>query len=164
MKRYFIGLGSNISPEENLPLMIAALLDISPVLYLSRVIETSPVGIQGGGVFYNTAACFVSEMDTLDLKTKFNRIETNLGRDLSDPESKGKSRTADIDILFEMDAELDCADLKDIPVEPYLRPQTIELVAYLGLDCGFSPETLPAGIALMWNDKLFGTRPTTLNR
>jgi 2-amino-4-hydroxy-6-hydroxymethyldihydropteridine diphosphokinase len=164
MKRYFIGLGSNIDPEVHVPKMIAALLEISPVLYVSRVIETAPIGIEGEANFYNTAVSFVSELDTLDLKTRFNRIESALGRDHTDPDSKGKSRTADIDILFEMDAELDCAELDDLPVAPFIRPQTIELISYLGLDCHFPEYTVPAGIKLRLDDVEFGGQPETIRK
>lgn len=164
MRRYFIGIGSNINPKENFPRILSGILQITPTLYVSRVIETQPHKFETESNFFNCAISFISEMNENTLKDRFNQIEIDLGRDRDAPNSKTTDRVADIDILFWINAIDDCAPADKLPLEPYLYPQTIELVIYLGLTCDLPLNTIPRGVSFDYQGTPYGTHVVTLER
>jgi 2-amino-4-hydroxy-6-hydroxymethyldihydropteridine diphosphokinase len=159
--RYFLGLGSNIAPRTHIPLMVAALAEISPRLHVGRVLETAPVGLVGEP-FLNVPVSITSELAPQQLKAFCNGLEARLGRDRSDPASKVKSRTADLDILFWLDEAASSAEARLLPQEPYMRPMLLELLIYLGIAADAERPELPGGVTLTLGDLRFGAAPRTL--
>lgn len=164
MNNFFLSLGSNQNPAKNVPLMVQALLQVSPTIDISRVVRTEPSGFDSQLLFFNLAARIESTMDAKKLKQTLNQIEENLGRDRSDPNKKLKDRPADIDILFQLQQQERNIPLSWLPPEPYVRPTLLELVHFLKLDCVESPPILPKGVALKIGDHPFGTHPLHLQQ
>lgn len=96
---YLCGIGSNIEPERNVPLVLADLLYNYGPLWLSPVLRTQPSGIDTPNLFLNALVVFSSELSPAQLKHQLNRLEEALGRDRSDPQSAFKDRAMDVDIL-----------------------------------------------------------------
>jgi 2-amino-4-hydroxy-6-hydroxymethyldihydropteridine diphosphokinase len=96
--KVYIGLGSNISPEEYLLRGIMMLSKELPIEAVSSVWETPPVGGQGGD-FLNAVVSVNTSKSIDDLRIKILRpIENRLGRvRTNDPYSP---RTLDLDILI----------------------------------------------------------------
>lgn len=91
-------LGSNIRPEQHLPLAVELLQKRVRVLRASSVWETSAVGSDGPN-FLNMALLVESPFDLTALKEQVLRpLEAQLGRVRT--KDKNASRTMDIDILF----------------------------------------------------------------
>lgn len=128
--QYMLGLGSNLSPEKNLPAALIKLLEHSPILLISSVLITQPQNLVSPHQFLNMAVVWQSRRDPLEAKSLFNQIETELGRDRNDPQRKTKDRTIDIDILFSFSEALDIQE-EIWPSEPYLLPQVTQLVDLL---------------------------------
>jgi 2-amino-4-hydroxy-6-hydroxymethyldihydropteridine diphosphokinase len=162
--RYLVSLGSNIDPYGNVERMLLALLDLSPRLDVSRIIETEPVGLVEGGQFLNLSVCLYSILEPAALKRQFDEIETRLGRDRRDALSKIKSRPADLDILFGLPSDRTFVRRDKLPEESYVRPALIELLHYLGLDCGETVPQLPDGVLVPVGPVQTGLRPATLYR
>jgi 2-amino-4-hydroxy-6-hydroxymethyldihydropteridine diphosphokinase len=96
---YLCGIGSNIRPEENLPVAIIDLVRHYGTVRLSSVIRTCPEGIDTPHDFLNALVVFFSELDPEALKQELNNLEERLGRDRSNPCSSHADRTIDVDIL-----------------------------------------------------------------
>lgn len=129
---YILGLGSNISPQENMAAMILALIDRFNQITLSRVLEIPPVNMDSQRDFLNAVAFIETGATEAALKNQTNQIEIALGRDRDDPQSKTKDRPADIDILYPLKlpdgAQLSAATITD---EYFLYPVIEELFCYL---------------------------------
>ncbi|MFV9504941.1 MAG: 2-amino-4-hydroxy-6-hydroxymethyldihydropteridine diphosphokinase [Oscillochloridaceae bacterium umkhey_bin13] len=162
MRRYFLGLGSNIAPHTNFGLMLRELLTLAPIVHVGRVIETAPVGVVGDP-FLNTATCLDLDCDPQTLKQTLNAIETRLGRDRTAPGSKTRSRTADLDIICWLDPADRHMPATLLPDEPYTRPMLLELLAYLGITTEAETPELGSGVALDLAGQPFGLLPTTFN-
>jgi len=95
---YAVGFGSNIAPAENLPRALALLREHVPILALSQVWETPPVGAPGPN-YYNAVALITFPLEAEQLKTRVLRlIEAALGRvRTADPNAP---RPIDLDILM----------------------------------------------------------------
>jgi 2-amino-4-hydroxy-6-hydroxymethyldihydropteridine diphosphokinase len=162
-RRYFVGVGSNIDPQRNVPRVIEALLALAPTLTLGRVIATAPVGMSGD-TFLNLPVSFLSVLTPAELKSRCNAIEIALGRDRSAPDSKVRSRPADLDILFWLDTTASTVDPQLLPTEPYMRPMTIELVHYLKIACSVQTPVLPQGTAVIIQGREVGLAPLTITQ
>jgi len=93
----FLGLGSNIRPEENLPRAVAMLRKAVQLEALSRIWETPPVGSPGPD-FLNAAARVKTWLSMDELQAGVLRpIEERLGRVRTD--NPNAPRTIDLDIL-----------------------------------------------------------------
>lgn len=162
MTVYFVSLGSNIAPQQNMVRMVRALLGISAEIDLSRVVMTAPNGIDSDRPFLNACVRLHSELDATTLKAQFNAIEVQLGRDRSDPGRSYKDRSADLDIICALadDAPIFPRDL--LPTEPYVQPLLVELLGYLGMASAVRGKPLPDGIELRLNRQVFGRYATTL--
>lgn len=92
-----IGFGANIQPAANLPRALALLRAQVPVVALSGVWETPPVGTAGPN-FYNAAVLVHSPVSHTRLKEALLRpIEAQLGRiRTADPNAP---RPIDLDVL-----------------------------------------------------------------
>ena len=102
--RAYLALGSNISPETNLPAAAERLADYGSVIRVSTVWESRPVGDTNQANFLNAAMLLETPLSAEELKgVAIAEIEQNLGRG-RDPQNKNAARTIDIDIaLFNQD-------------------------------------------------------------
>lgn len=142
---YLLGVGSNINPEINIANILRSLLEHFGRVSISRVLKIPPVGMNSHHDFLNMAVFIETSLNELELKTVFNDIETELGRDRTDPASKIKDRPADIDILLKVD---DIQQLNQpasrITDEYFLYPLIDEVSAhllnknYFNRQCGFT--------------------------
>jgi 2-amino-4-hydroxy-6-hydroxymethyldihydropteridine diphosphokinase len=103
--RVIIGLGSNISPSENLKSSIYLLGRLVPINAVSGVWQTSAIGSPGPD-FLNAAALITTQLSAEELRKNILRpIENLLGRiRTKDPNAP---RTIDLDILIYDDLLLD---------------------------------------------------------
>ena len=108
----YIGLGSNLGDRAgNLLLAVRALMEASFfVNKLSAIYETEPVEIESDVNFLNMVAeIHVTSVSAPQMMARILRIEYLLGRR---EKSLNKPRTADIDILFFGDQQLESEFLK----------------------------------------------------
>lgn len=164
MPAYFLSIGSNLEPHQNIPRILLALLEVAPRLNVSRIVETPPHNMASRHNFLNLTLHLTSPLDAARLKQQLNQIETNLGRDRSHPDSKRQDRPADLDILFALPDGALAVQPKWVPAEPYIRPMLLELIAFLGLSCPLPPPPLPAGVQIELLGQRLGTKPATLTK
>jgi 2-amino-4-hydroxy-6-hydroxymethyldihydropteridine diphosphokinase len=158
-QQVFLGLGSNINPGYNVSEMVLSLLALVPVVHVSRVIRTPPVGMTSDNEFLNLCAHIETQRDLGTLKEALNGIELRLGRDRADPDSARKDRPADLDILFALPASARQIRSQLVPTEPYARPLFLELVHAMGFACSLPPAPLPAGIPIRVSGRFVGIQP-----
>ncbi|HLE50654.1 MAG TPA: 2-amino-4-hydroxy-6-hydroxymethyldihydropteridine diphosphokinase [Anaerolineales bacterium] len=104
----YLGLGSNIAPQVNLPKAIALLRKSVRILALSNVWESPPVSGPGPN-FLNAAALIHTRLSAEELRDQVLRpIEARLGR-VRTPDPNAP-RTIDLDILI-YDGQVIEADL-----------------------------------------------------
>ncbi|MCH2084659.1 MAG: 2-amino-4-hydroxy-6-hydroxymethyldihydropteridine diphosphokinase [Saprospiraceae bacterium] len=156
MAWYYISLGSNIDPYENVKYMLDYLLQISKRIDISRILETQAKGFNSDRTFLNLAARIQTHLSPVELKELFNQIETKLGRDRNDPQSKKKDRVADIDILFYKEHENNAIYKGDLPPEPYVRPFVLELLDYLKVSIDEQPQFKKFGVSLNFHNIIIG--------
>lgn len=159
---YLLGLGSNIAPEENFARIVDQLLHRFDVLHLSRVLNIPPIGMNSHRPFLNAVAFIETDMPEEALKIICNQIETSLGRDRADPDSKIKDRPADLDIL----AFISLPAQRDIPArsltdEYFLYPLIDELTAFL---CDEAAPAAQPGCPISCGRLRFGESATTIYR
>jgi 2-amino-4-hydroxy-6-hydroxymethyldihydropteridine diphosphokinase len=161
--RYILGLGSNINPDLNTIRMISAICDLGDDAALSRIVATEPVGV-AGDQFLNTAMSLRCPLPPDDLKDQLRQIEADLGRDMDDPNRKKRSRPADIDILLVLHDDDQTVAPTELPTEEYLRPQVLELLAFLGVHTSVPIPVLPPGTPLPYGDKRIGAEAGLIGR
>lgn len=160
---YLLGLGSNINPQHNFAAIIRQLLCHFDALYLSRVLHIPPVGMNSHRDFLNAVAFIETGMAETDLKAICNQIETALGRDRDDPNSKLKDRPADIDILAYFNDDQDWQrPASSITDEYFLYPLINELCAYL-TGATIAP-IMQKGTLVSIDGLTFGETATTIHR
>ena len=108
MRCYLLGLGSNISPDINIPSACRALNMLGDVLQVSPVIATTTVGDTFTGPFMNQLVILQTELTEITLKEHLLAIESRHGREAKTPARKIKDRTIDIDILMSAGNATDC--------------------------------------------------------
>lgn len=133
--RAILLVGSNISPEENIPTSIALLGEHCRVLSLSPIWETQAVGSPGPN-FLNTAALVETQLGAGEFKWQVLRpLEEKLGRIRT--QDKNAPRTIDIDIITwdgqVVDGNLWTRAHIALPVSA-LAPQLIEPVSGKSLE------------------------------
>ncbi len=126
---FVVGVGSNLSPERNVAAVLHALLQQFDHLLLSRIVYTAPEAVPSPQWFINTVLFVPCALTADELKQRFNRIETELGRDRTDPNRKWRDRPADLDILHYCQDVSDCHGWQ--VKENYLAPLVNELLAYV---------------------------------
>ena len=94
----YLGIGSNISPEVNVPRAIALLRKYVEVEAISTIWESPPA--EGSGPnFLNAAVLIRTDLDEADLRSRIlRRIESQLGRIRT--ADQNAPRTIDLDILI----------------------------------------------------------------
>jgi 2-amino-4-hydroxy-6-hydroxymethyldihydropteridine diphosphokinase len=162
MKYYFLSLGSNINPFENVQQMIKGLMDISPKVDISRIVQTEAVGFSSDLFFLNMAARISSTLSAEELKAKLNTLETQLGRNRNDANKKLKDRPADIDILFSLEAHEKFVPASLLPKENYVLPTLLDLLAYLKVNFDGYPPVLEGVQPIFFYQYSIGNEPTTL--
>lgn len=128
----FIGVGSNIDPEKNIPKAITFLKQIVRITGISTFYETRPVGGSSENQspnFYNGVLKVSSRMKPEYLKVELRAIEEELGRvRVSD---KFVPRTIDLDIVLFEDLFIESIDLTmpdpDILKREFLALPILEL-------------------------------------
>jgi 2-amino-4-hydroxy-6-hydroxymethyldihydropteridine diphosphokinase len=96
--RVFLGLGSNIQAEQNLPRAVSLLKQLVQIDAISTAWHTPSVGAPGPD-FLNAAVLIQTSLSSQDLKKHvIRKIEAQLGRKRT--ADKNAPRTIDIDILI----------------------------------------------------------------
>jgi 2-amino-4-hydroxy-6-hydroxymethyldihydropteridine diphosphokinase len=162
MPHYFVSLGSNIEPYQNVARAIDALLQLSPRLDVSRIIKTKAAGFQSSQYFLNLCVRFFSPLSSVELKSQLEKIEEALGRDRTDPNRKLKDRPADLDILFALEANDQTVASQLLPKEPYIRPTVIDLLQYLGIDYSTTLHIPYEIMSLPYKNHLIGLQAITI--
>ncbi|MFU8773994.1 MAG: 2-amino-4-hydroxy-6-hydroxymethyldihydropteridine diphosphokinase [Anaerolineales bacterium] len=118
----YISLGSNISPEENLPKAYAAVQSHLKIIATSTAWESPPFGGSGPN-FINSIILVKTNLQINELKNKILRpIETQLGRVRG--QDPNLPRPIDLDILIFDDQVVD----PNIWVHPFLAVPLAELI------------------------------------
>ncbi len=112
-------IGSNLNPAENFAWALEILVRRYQKLLLSRIVETTPVGMASQKQFWNAVGAFATSETSEEIKNFFNVLELKAGRDRNDPERKIKDRVLDLDILG---WQADFQDENTWPSESYIRP------------------------------------------
>ena len=105
----FIALGSNIEPENFIPLAIARLEVLGQVLAVSDVYQNPSLGPHPQPDFLNAAALVESEFPPLEIRSLLRDIEAELERMRS--EDKYAPRTIDLDLCLLGSAVLNSPEL-----------------------------------------------------
>lgn len=159
---FLMGIGSNIEPHKNIVAIINQLLEHFSELTLSRVLMLPPIGMNSQHDFLNVVVFIETNISENALKKICNAIETNLGRDRTDPTRKTKDRSADLDILcaiqFPKDRNRASHTITD---EYFLYPLIEEIAAYI---CGQHLSIEQEGVELMSINLAFGQTATTIYR
>lgn len=132
--RAFISIGSNIEPEEYLPLAVGKLSELGKVSKVSSVYQNPPVGRPEQHDFLNAAVLLQTDHPALHLRKELRRIEEELGRVRT--EDKYAARTIDLDLCLYEDLIIQSNEFTlpdpDILERPHLA------VPLADLDHGFS--------------------------
>ena len=104
MATVYVGLGSNIDPEDNLHLGVCELRARYGELQLSAVYRSRAVGFEGQD-FLNLVASFETDSSPAAVCKEIELIHTLSGRDRND--GKWASRSLDIDLLLYDDLVVD---------------------------------------------------------
>jgi 2-amino-4-hydroxy-6-hydroxymethyldihydropteridine diphosphokinase len=95
----YIGIGSNIEPETNIPLALRALSKLVRLTGISTFYVTQPIGASGSPAFYNGAIRIETDMPPRELKFDvLRKIEDDLGRVRTS--DRFVPRTIDLDIIL----------------------------------------------------------------
>jgi 2-amino-4-hydroxy-6-hydroxymethyldihydropteridine diphosphokinase len=106
MNRVFLSIGSNIHREHNLPASVRLLREKVPVIAVSSVYESTPIGSAAQPNFFNAAVLIETDLTPEEIKDQLiTEIEKTLKRERQ--EDKNAPRTIDIDIALFNDEILD---------------------------------------------------------
>ncbi len=159
---FLFSIGSNINPHQNVIKVLEHLLKQFPEIVISRVLKIPPVGMASQQDFLNLVVFIATDIELSALKSLFNKIETDLGRDRSDPNCKIKDRPADLDILLEVTSSADFRQpVEQITDEYFLYPLITELCAYL---TGENQPAIQKGVTIQLGELTLGQTATTINR
>jgi len=161
---YFLSLGSNINPEENVWHMLDKLHDYFGSFDISKIEETSAIGFESESKFLNLCVRINTELDKEALKALLVQIEIDLGRDRENPESKTSDRPADIDILFSVKPNENFIPDSAIPEEAYVLPTFIELARFFEYDFSAQASGIPQKKTLEREGLIIGDEVKTIFR
>lgn len=108
-KRAFISVGSNIKPEEYLPLAVYRLHELGRLLKSSNVYQNPPMGRPEQDDFLNAAVLLEIALPTLEIRHRLRQIEFELGRIRT--EDKFAARTIDLDLCLLGDQVINTPEL-----------------------------------------------------
>jgi 2-amino-4-hydroxy-6-hydroxymethyldihydropteridine diphosphokinase len=98
MSLFFIGIGSNVEPEKNVPACLSLLKKTFVLRKISSVYKTLPIGPAGENPFWNLAVQIETRSNREKIGEKLRRVEALLGRRRV-PGRKCAPRTIDLDLL-----------------------------------------------------------------
>ncbi|MBN1687718.1 MAG: 2-amino-4-hydroxy-6-hydroxymethyldihydropteridine diphosphokinase [Candidatus Omnitrophica bacterium] len=98
MTRFYLSLGSNISPGNNIPQALKLLGRKFDILKQSSIYEANPIGPPDQPVFWNLAILIQSDLPQNEIRQGLKEIEKELGRE-HNPQDKYAPRPIDIDLL-----------------------------------------------------------------
>lgn len=104
MSLIYLGLGSNIEPEQNLGRAVRELRDKYGELEVSAVYRSAAVGFDGDD-FLNLVVALRSEDEPLEICAEIERLHNLVGRKRGS--DKWAARPLDIDLLLYNDAVID---------------------------------------------------------
>lgn len=165
MQQYFLGLGSNIQPEQHFPQIIEALFQWSDQVDLSKIYRVRPMNMESDNYFLNAVARIQTNLDKKALKANLSTTEIAMGRNRSDPNSKQKDRPADIDILLCLSPSQTVVNKDYLPDEIYARQPLLELLHHLNFEITV-PEinALNTVFSLKWHEFILGTAEMRLQQ
>lgn len=95
----YVGIGSNVEPEKNIPLALKALSKAARLTGISTFYVTQPIGGTDSPPFYNGAARVETDLPAREFKFDvLRKIEDDLGRVRS--RDRFAPRTIDLDIVL----------------------------------------------------------------
>jgi len=100
--KYFLSIGSNVNPKENIDFALDELKLILDSTISSSIHQTPSVGFEGDD-FLNLVISGESESSFDELNKRLKDIEDRSGRDRNKP--KFSSRCLDIDIVLQLDGD-----------------------------------------------------------
>lgn len=100
--KYYLSLGSNINPEENISFAIKELKKILSNIIISSTYKTKSEGFDGDD-FLNLVVAGDSDLNFESLNQDLKNIEDSSGRNRNSP--KFSARTLDIDIILQIDED-----------------------------------------------------------
>ena len=109
MATVYVGLGSNIDPEDNLRLGVAELRRRFGDLVVSGVYRNAAVGFEGAD-FLNLVAGFKSDQQPAEIGRQIEQIHDLAGRERGD--ERFAARALDIDLLLYGDLVVDAPPLQ----------------------------------------------------
>ncbi|MHB1457323.1 MAG: 2-amino-4-hydroxy-6-hydroxymethyldihydropteridine diphosphokinase [Armatimonadota bacterium] len=139
MSRVFIGVGSNINPETNIPDALSFLAHHSKIQGISTFYRTSPIYRPDQTPFINGVFEIQTDLTPSELKHILRQIESKLGRIRTD--DKYASRTIDLDILVYDDLIITSPELT-IP-DPDIRNRAFAAIPL----CELAPDLIIPGLA-----------------
>lgn len=104
MAMVYLGLGSNIDPEDNLRLGVSELTRTYGDLVVSQVYRNAAVGFEGAD-FFNLVAGFETAEEPAEIVRRIEQIHDLAGRERGD--DPFASRALDIDLLLYGDLVVD---------------------------------------------------------
>ncbi len=104
MRRVFIGVGSNISPEENIQKALSLLRKAVVVTAVSPWYRTRPLYVEDQAKFVNLVVEASTGLGPMELLSRLQSIEQELGRVRT---RRYGERTIDLDLLLYGDTVLD---------------------------------------------------------
>ena len=125
----FIALGSNIEPEQNLPLAIHHLRNLGTLVTCSNIYQNPAIADEPQLDYLNAAVLIETSLLPLEVRNKLREIETQLDRVRT--ADKYAARTIDLDLCLYGDLQLDLPTLTlpdpDVLTRPYLAVTLAEL-------------------------------------
>jgi len=136
MPRVYIGVGSNIEPEVNIPNALRMLAEVTPIAAISTFYRTPPMGLPDSPEFVNGVVAIDTEIEPRELKFDLLRgIEAALGRVRGS--DKYEPRMIDFDIVVYGDLVIREDDLvipnPDITERVFLAAPLLELEPAMAL-------------------------------
>jgi 2-amino-4-hydroxy-6-hydroxymethyldihydropteridine diphosphokinase len=128
MNRAVIGMGSNVSPEDNISKAILRISQVHRIIKQSRFVVTPPIGSTDQPDFINGALLIETAMERDSLKAWLQKVEAELGRVRS--ENRNAPRTIDLDIVVWSGEIVD----EDVYLRDFLRRAVQEVCPGLKLE------------------------------
>ncbi len=98
MPTAYIGVGSNVAPEENVPKALDLLKGIARVTASSRFYATEPIGRPDQAPYANGVVRIETDIEPFEIKERLRAIESILGRKRTP--DRFAPRTIDLDLLL----------------------------------------------------------------
>ena len=125
----FIALGSNLSPETNLPRAAGRLAEFGALRAVSMVYQNPAIGPSPAPDFLNAAVLIETELGATEIRERLRRIESDLGRVRT--ANKYAPREIDLDLCLLGSQIIETTELvlpdPDLLTRPHLAVTLAEL-------------------------------------